>query len=262
MQHGAALRNIQAYIGHYDSRIVQNTINEEVEGFPAMFYAVATNNEWIVRLFASHGGKVDAVVKSEDHEVPLLGFAIINNENVSETTTQMIATLISLGATAEVIPKAFYSPYYEDLLENGPEDADLTDLDNSKREWCKSSETRIRLATALNFTQRYYLDTSTKVKKPTLRQRWVAKKRNAEPLLGIPYFLIGQEWAATSLTDCILNHMMSPRDTPLVLTFAGMYTQCFQSNLPVLTEYRTKRSWKNRTRSASWVSFVPRTRNC
>jgi ATP-dependent Clp protease ATP-binding subunit ClpA len=49
----------------------------------------------------------------------------------------------------------------------------------------------------------------------------VAALRNAEPLLGIPYFLIGQTMAANRLLQKLLSYIMVPSRRPLVLVFAG-----------------------------------------
>lgn len=79
--------------------------NQPVGVFPAMFYAVETNNEKLVQLFTQYGGNVNCFATYKNcHRIPLLGFAIINALRLEQPTTAMIATLLSLGATAEVIP--------------------------------------------------------------------------------------------------------------------------------------------------------------
>ena len=41
MQHGDSLDKIDTYLRWYDVKTISNNINGLVEGFPAMFYAVA-----------------------------------------------------------------------------------------------------------------------------------------------------------------------------------------------------------------------------
>jgi hypothetical protein len=98
VQHGAGYDKVQNYLGYYDRKIVSKNINGSLEGFPAMFYAVATNNDWIVRTWVNYGGDVNAVEKSTG--IPVLVFAIINSENIQNETTLTVATLLSIGAKA------------------------------------------------------------------------------------------------------------------------------------------------------------------
>jgi hypothetical protein len=183
-----------------------------------MFYAVGTNNDQIIRVCISYGGDIHAVHANSGH--PLLAFAIINSDNVQTETTLTVATLLSLGAQASVIPRAFYSPFCEDLPDDGPHEEEMEDLADKDKQWC-TPDARKKLAKTLGLAQRYYLEKSVKTKKPSLRHRQVALRRNAEALLGIHYFLIGQTAAATSLMQKLLNYMLLPSKRPLVLVFAG-----------------------------------------
>ena len=54
----------------------------------------------------------------------------------------MIATLLSLGTTAEVIPRAFYNPFNEDLPVGGPAKDNITDLHGPQKSWYELKETR------------------------------------------------------------------------------------------------------------------------
>lgn len=224
MQHGANYNQIRAYLGHQDQRTIKGMIKTgQVEGFPVMFYAVATNDEWIIREFARFDGDVNSVYG--DDKIPLLAFAVINSENLQGETTLAVATLLSLGANADVIPKAFYSPFCVDLPDSGPDEDGMPDLDDDKRRWCSSEVARRKLAKNLSLTQRYYMEKSTKIKKPSIRARQVAKLRAAEPLLGVPYFLIGQTAASSLVIDHLLSYMargiVHQSKRPLVMVFAG-----------------------------------------
>ena len=217
-QRGADLQTIQNYLEYCEKRTVRGKINEEVEGFPAMFYAVATNNERIIRTWVAFGGDVNAV--HEDSGVPLLAFTIIHGEVIQDDTTRALATLLSLGATPNSIPSAFYTPFCRDLPEDGPDEKELGDLGDEDKKWCTTTA-RTRLAKTANLTHRYYLQRASKTKKPSTRHRQIALRRNAEALLGIPYFLIGQTVAANLLLKKLLSHIMLPSRRPLVLVFAG-----------------------------------------
>ena len=218
MQNGASQQTIQNYLDRFDRALVKEYINEEVDGFPAMFFVVETNKEELLRLWVAYGGNPTAIHKQSG--IPLLAFAIIHSENIQTDTTLMTATLLSVGASPDVIPSAFYLPFIQDLPEAGPKDDSLKDIGDKNKKWCKGNG-RVKLARASTLSQRYYLERAAKTKKPSIRQIQVAQKRNAEPLLGIANFLIGQTTAAKTLLDKLLSHLTVPSKKPLVLVFAG-----------------------------------------
>lgn len=218
MQYGTSLRAIQQYLGRFNDDTVRKHINNDIEGFPAMFYVVETNKEDILRLWISYGGNISAI--HEPSKVPLLAFAIMHSENIQSDTTLMTATLLSLGASPDLIPSAFYSPYLQDLPEHGPSNDSLKNLTDEQKSWC-TDVARGKLARTCSLSQRYYLERAAKTKKPSRRQQQVAQRMKAEPLLGIANFLIGQTTAAKALLDTLLAHITEPGKKPLVLVFAG-----------------------------------------
>ncbi|KAF2233612.1 P-loop containing nucleoside triphosphate hydrolase protein [Viridothelium virens] len=209
---------IQNYLERFDHSKIREHINDDVDGFPAMFYAAETNKEDILRLWVRYGG--DPTVVHTQSGVPLLAFAIMNSERIQTDTALMTATLLSLGASQNVIPSAFYLPYLQDLPETGPSDDRLQDANEENKQWCKGLA-RGKLARTATLSQRYYLARAARTKKPSLRQQQVAQKRKAEPLLGLPNFLIGQTVAAKILLDRLLSHLTVSSKKPLVLVFAG-----------------------------------------
>jgi dynein-related subfamily AAA family protein len=219
IQNGADHQTVQSYLQRYGKETVTKHINEDVKGFPAMFYVVETNQEPILRTFIGYGGDVTAVHRPS--QVPLLAFAIIHSDNAQVDTTLISTTLLSLGASPTVIPSAFYSPYLQDLPENGPEENLLTDIMDEDKQWCRSEVTRKKLARGVTLSQRYFLEKASRTKRPSARRRQVAKRRNADALLGLPYFLIGQSTASNFLLQEFLSHLVSPNKKPLVLVFAG-----------------------------------------
>lgn len=223
IQKGATPADVRAYLQYYDPKIVSRCIVEVVENIPAIFYAVGSNNEWIVREFINAGAKVD--VLSPAPGIPLLAYTIMNSELIDADTNNCVATLLSLGASPQHIPAAFYTPFSRDLPNDGPDEESLGDLESHELKWSKSESIRFLFARNLNLTQRYHLHRATKIKKPTIRERQVAKLRKASPLLGLPYFLIGQTAAAEMLRHQLVAYMLRdiarPGRRPLALLFAG-----------------------------------------
>jgi hypothetical protein len=209
---------IGEYMSYY-KRDLPSEINDEVIGFPSIFYAVASDNEQVVRLWAEHGANINTVHRESG--TPLLAFAIFNAERMKKHTTRMVSMLLGLGASPKVIPMAFYSPFDQDLPENGQVALIDADLEHEDTKWCAGEEERIRLCRTLNLTQRYYLERAVKSKKTSTRQAFVARRKGAENLLGVQYFLIGQETATRALKTKLLTHLTLPGRRPLVLVFAG-----------------------------------------
>ena len=219
IQHGIDVRFVTEYLAYYDSDFIRRHLCDTLEGFPSIFFAVGTNNETLIRMWIEYGADVLAI--HDTSKVPLLAFAIMNSEQLDTDTTLTVSTLLSLGAAPEVIPSSFYTPFTQDLPDNGPSDESLKDdLENKNNSWCTPAA-RAKLARTANITQRYYLERASKTKKPSSRHKQVAKLRNAEALLGIPYFLIGQTMATNRLFQKLLNYMMVPTKRPLVMVFAG-----------------------------------------
>lgn len=219
IQHGIDIRFVTEYLAYYDPDVVRRHLCDTLEGFPSIFFAVGTNNETLIRIWIASGAEVSAI--HETSGVPLLAFAIMNSEQLDADTSLTVSTLLSLGAVPEVIPSPFYTPFIQDLPDNGPSDESLKkDMEDKTNSWCTPAA-RAKLARTANITQRYYLERASKTKKPSRRHKQVAKLRNAEALLGIPYFLVGQTMATNRLFQKLLNYMMVPTKRPLVMVFAG-----------------------------------------
>jgi len=220
IQHGIDIRFVTEYLAYYDPEFIRRHLCDTLEGFPSIFFAVGTNSEVLIRMWIAFGADVSAI--HEASGVPLLAFAIMNSEQLDDPdTTLTVSTLLSLGAAPQVIPSPFYTPFIQDLPDNGPSDESLkADIEDEANSWCTPAARR-KLARTANITQRYYLERASKTKKPSSRHKQVAKLRNAEALLGIPYFLIGQTMAANRLFQKLLNYMMVPSKRPLVMVFAG-----------------------------------------
>lgn len=214
----ADVKEVQDYMELFDPPFVKKLINDEVAGFPAIFYAVATNDVGMVRLFLRYGADASAV--HGPSQTPLLAFAIAYGEILQEDTTTIVSTLLCNGASPHVIPADIFTPYLRDSSGSSKsgdkEEKEKTEL----TQWCTDAA-RAQLMKAANISQRYYLERATKLKKPSRKRQQVARLRNAENLLGIPYFLVGQPVATDMLIQRLLTHLMMPTKRPLVLCFAG-----------------------------------------
>lgn len=221
LQHGMPPGRLQHYISFFSAAAVRAGINGPVCGYPAIFYLVATNDEKLVRAWVGSGGDVNAV--EPYRRIPLLAFAILLGSIAGMDSTQVVVTLLSLGADATVVPRVFFSPYVEDPVDKLPMDKGHAEFGEEKKQWCVEWM-RPMLATAATLTMRYFLEKTVKEKGPTDRQLQVAQTHRATALLGVSFFLIGQTSATRSVTQKLLTHMAMPRSKPLVMVFAGM---CF-----------------------------------
>jgi len=218
LQHGADEQVVQTYFNYFDPSSISRHINDTVAGVPAIFYATATNNDRILRAWIALGGDVNAVHALS--QVPLLAFAIVHSETIDRDTTHIVATLLSLGATPLAVPAAFYQPYFRDLPDDGPDDEELKTVGTSTMRWL-NKDARVKLARNIHLTHRYNLERALKTKRPSARHWQIAQRKNAEALLGLPYFLIGQSLAANQLLSKFLSNLTVPGRKPLVLVFAG-----------------------------------------
>ncbi|TFA98454.1 Chaperone protein ClpB [Trichoderma ghanense] len=221
IQHGATVHRLREYLSTYDSALLKHDISANVMGFPLIFYAVESNDESMVRLLIEFGANASAVYEAS--QVPLLAFAIMCGETLQLDTTNMVSVLLSKGASPYAIPLDLFVPYLMDMKERRDQKGKRPveePAEAAEAAWC-SEATRERLVKNINLTQRYFLDKSTKLKRPSNRRRQVARIENCEGLLDIPYFLVGQGVATELLAQRLLTHLMTDTKQPLVLCFAG-----------------------------------------
>ena len=218
LQHGADEVAVQTYLNYFDAMTIERRMQDSVVGYPAIFYAAATNNDRILRQFIAFGGDVNAV--HEPTQVPLIAFAIAHSEMIEKDTSLIVATLLSMGATPRAIPETFYMPYFRDLAEEGPSDEELQEVASSTMRWL-NKDARAKLARTCHLTNRYNLERALKTARPSVRHWQIAHHENVTELLGLPYFLIGQTVAAKQILTKLLSYLVVPKAKPLVLVFAG-----------------------------------------
>ena len=194
------------YLSHYRQFHLDDLsrmLNGHVDGIPAFFYIAETRNHTLVRVWAGFGGDINTTYGPA--RVPLLAYAIAIGTSFARDTTMVVKTLLSLGASAGVIPRAFFIPLDRDLPEDGPSDDELTDLGDDNKRWAvPSARARITKALNLRFTHRSVLYQATFLKRFSGANRQVARLHKAEELLGIHYFLIGQTMASSFLIERLL----------------------------------------------------------
>ncbi|KAI0532320.1 P-loop containing nucleoside triphosphate hydrolase protein [Xylaria digitata] len=221
IQSGHSLDWVYQYLAFrhkIDSQKLSSSLNSNVQGFPAIFYVVAANNVELIRCWVRYGGNLNAT--HEASGLPLIAFAILRACRLRSQSTKILRELLSLGADPKVIPTAFYQPFLRELPKSGPTEADLDDIQEDNKLWCKPGFRQL-LSAALSILQRYLLDRASRAKPNSGRKRVLVNRKNAEALLGLNLLIIGQEMAAESLKSTLLYHLGMPSREPMVLLFAG-----------------------------------------
>ncbi|KAI3395837.1 hypothetical protein diail_850 [Diaporthe ilicicola] len=221
IQEGEGCARVRSYLAFYSPETVRSQINANVAGFPAIFYVAETRNVELIRLWCKYGGEVNTTASFGLSEgVPLLAYAIALGGSFRNNTTDLVATLLSLGANPTVLPRAFYFPLARDLAADGPPTHEMPELTLENMSWCTPSA-RALIASRINYRQRYYLHMASILKSHGTRAKQVTRYKDADNLLGVPYFLIGQTPAGQFLIKRLLRHLAKPSKSPLVMVFAG-----------------------------------------
>lgn len=221
IQHGESCARVRNYLAFYCPDTVREHINANVGGFPAIFYVAETRNPELIRLWCKYGGEVNTTASCGlSKGVPLLAYAVALGGSFRNNTTDLVATLLSVGANPTTLPKAYYFPLTRDLPAEGPPKQEMAELSHDNMSWCTPS-VRVMLAARLNFSQRYYMHMASILRTHGPRAKQVTWYKDADNLLGVPYFLIGQTPAGQFLIKRLLRHLAKPSKSPLVMIFAG-----------------------------------------
>jgi len=208
---------VQEYFSYFHANTVKESLNENVERVPSIFYAVARNDMNIIKTWIGYGGNVNAV--DERYSVPLLAFSILNSANLGEDTTSATIMLLANGAKSNVFPSAFSGPCLGDLPPFAPVEGNPLSIPTETR-WCTEFFWE-RLRKSLNISQRYFLWRARRCKQPSGRLLQAAMHYNATSLLSLPYSIIGQDMALQLLRELVLGYFVLQRAKPLVMMFAG-----------------------------------------
>ena len=218
LQSGIRVAQVERYLSFFTVLTLRRELAMNLESLPSIFYAVATNDEKIVRAWVENGGDPNAIEPKT--KIPLLGFAILSAEVGGKDTTGVVMTLLSIGGSISVIPRTLYTPCIDDPIDKLPFDHRYAEFQEPPKAWCKPWVS-VKLAATINLTQRYFLEKTVASRGPSSREIQVAQAHNAMALLGVGQFLIGQSSATRMVAQKLLSHMALPRSKPLVMAFTG-----------------------------------------
>lgn len=230
----ADLRDLLCAFKKRDANRLKEILNAEVEGFPAIFFIVETNDADLVRYWIKYGGNPNAT--HGPRRFPLLVFAILRGVDSRPRAAKTVETLLRLGASPDVIPEMYYDPFDQDLRGSWVADEESYLIADDTKPWC-TLEVRRHLVTALSVTQRYRLWQASRLNAVSGREQTLVIRKDAEEILGLHQTIIGQAMAAYSLRKSFFmyvptthrwfarlirsRHLAMPSRKPLVLLFAG-----------------------------------------
>ncbi|KAI1778573.1 P-loop containing nucleoside triphosphate hydrolase protein [Hypoxylon cercidicola] len=209
---------VRNYLGCYDKETLDANLNAEIEGCPAMFYIVSTNDIGIIREWVKYGGNPNATWGHD--ALPLIAFSVLSGGQTLLQASRVLATLLRFGADPRVIPRAFYDPYCRDLPEDGPVQEELDDIGDDNKRWC-TADLRVHLTEALTLTQRYDLYRSSKIQPHSGREKKLLARQGAGEVLGLHQMIVSQSIATRWLQRKLLVYLALQRKKPLILVFAG-----------------------------------------
>ena len=215
-EHDSSFRMIKDWIIQFPKAQVEEDI-ASYDGISPLSYALRRNCPKSVELMLSYGSDPNVTT---GEGVPALAWAILDTWYRLKNGTEIVRTLLSLGAQAEVIPRDMWA----DIMEQPAEKEPVAQDEAAITAWC-TPERRRMLAKALNLTMRYLLTVRAKHGKPNQKQLDIAKRYQMQKLFAMPYHLIGQEHASKQILThlwarlCTTEHINSGK--PLVFLFCG-----------------------------------------
>jgi len=189
--------SISKYLSNHDMTEVSRVINEKTSGYSAIYYAIARNCIQSVKTLLEYGA--DANTRDTD-DVPVLAFAIMHALQAKVQTIEMVKLLLMFGANPYSIPADMWKDFVAQPDPMGVNHEHVA-------QWC-TEKYRLTLANALNLSQRYFLMQASLQKDPTERETQIVKKHKLKGLFSMPFQLIGQTYAATSIQKEIMNHVL------------------------------------------------------
>lgn len=192
---------VRHYLGYFNKETLDTNLNADIEGYPAMFYIISTNDVGIIREWIKHGGDPNTTWGPD--AFPLIAFSALNDGQSMLQASKTLATLLRFGADPRVIPKAFYDPYCRDLPEGGPVQEELNDIGDDNKRWC-TADLRAHLSKALTLTQRYDLYRASKVKPHSGREKELLARQGAGEVLGLHQMIVAQSIATRWLKRKLL----------------------------------------------------------
>ena len=215
LQESFSYDHFKSFFTSHAADEVQEAINGSVNGLPTMFSIVQKNDPETTRLLIEYGG--DPNIRADHSNLPLLALAIIQAEDESTNTTELVKTLLAFGADLMVIPEEMWRVFMkmpEDTVGTRSYPTPAAAL------WC-GAEYRDALVRNLNLSQRYFLSKAADIGRPSPRMVQIAKLHGVTALLQAPYYFIGQDFAAAQAFERVMHHLAFGDKEPLVMVFAG-----------------------------------------
>ena len=176
---GCSADDIRAYLQHYDRKIVEQHISDQVDGChnsPAT-HAAKRNAFAVTEILLEYGADANA---KDSAGISLLASTIMWTQWTFENVDRLVALLLSYGADTRHVPEDMWSIYIQAPKKYSSEAESAA--------WI-TKEHRICLAGILNLTIRYLLNRASQIQPATKRQWQVANLYGCPRLLRLPYQL-------------------------------------------------------------------------
>ena len=184
---------------------------------PILFFAVERNASTLVRILCEAGALPDSSIMP--YGIPVLAYAIFSSEYEATDTSDIVITLLAMGARPHRIPIDMWKEPIRAPSKDEPEDMGFEEALNNR--WC-NPELRQALARTFNLMQRYSLRKSLSIVPPTPRSMQAARANGIIRLFETPYHIIGQQGATQIVLDRINHYYSLDSKKPLVLLLTGL----------------------------------------
>lgn len=210
--------DIQSYLNKCDEDSLKGRINHPTTStvndisFPAMCFAIERNSPDLIRCLRRAGASLDTVILPWD--IPQLAYAILFGEPDKIDTTEVVKTLLALGADPSQLPPDMWEDFGRIAK------AETSAQPSDEYAWC-TPDLRRALSANFNLSQRYFFFKASQIARPNQNKRFIASVFKITRLLEMPYGIVGQTIATQRVSDLIFHHYMVKSKTPLAILFTG-----------------------------------------
>ncbi|KAI4101519.1 MAG: hypothetical protein LQ339_005016 [Xanthoria mediterranea] len=212
---------VERYLKRWNAPRIKQELSKPVKMlfnnylYPALFFAVERNCPELIRLLCSAGA--DPAQQALPTRMPVLAYCIMSAEYQLSDTTDVLFTLLAMGANPYDLPQDMWCHYIKNPAKVGPQ---LPVAEMEKYSWC-SHEIRAALCRTFNLLQRYQFKMASLLPGRTAQAKQVAAAFDITPLFEIPFQIIGQRLAARTVQEWVMSHALHHIEMPLVLLFTG-----------------------------------------
>ncbi|KAH6658119.1 P-loop containing nucleoside triphosphate hydrolase protein, partial [Truncatella angustata] len=204
---------IKEYLQTVTPSRVSKTLEHLVKHHRVITYAIDSDSVETVRLLLEYDVNVNAL---DFGHIPLLGFAIMRAVRTGYVNVEIIKMLLAQGANPKSVPKDMWQDFIKTPRATRP---DLLSTEHDS--WC-ITQFRTILSKTLNLTVRYCLWQANRFHAPSRRLLQMAKGHKINPLLKLPFQIIGQELGTQLVMENLFGHIALNTTSPFVLAFAGL----------------------------------------